>query len=216
MEAIREMNFMERPREKLRYNGANTLSDAELLAILLGTGIKGLPVIALSESLLAELNYELTKLPDMNIEGLCKFKGIGEAKAVGLLASLELAKRCSHPDKLTHRVSKEELAKLIYSMVDREGGFYVLVLLNHFGAVLATANLFRRQEGFPEINYLMDLAMEAGAKGIILSRIKSDQEDKAIGERECEYGNELKIAARILDIVFEGLLFLNKDGLTEF
>jgi DNA repair protein RadC len=76
MEAIREMNFMERPREKLRYNGANTLSDAELLAILLGTGIKGLPVIALSESLLAELNYELTKLPDMNIEGLF---GISEA-----------------------------------------------------------------------------------------------------------------------------------------
>ncbi len=82
----------ERPREKLLQRGANALTDAELLAIFLRTGTKGMTAIDLAYSLLNEFS-SLRNLFSANLEEFCASKGIGPAKYVQLQAVLEMSKR---------------------------------------------------------------------------------------------------------------------------
>lgn len=90
---IREMAEMEKPREKLLYKGAASLSDAELLALLMGTGLQGVSVIDLARDLLKTFDNSLARLANASIEELCQVKGIGPAKATTLQASFELLER---------------------------------------------------------------------------------------------------------------------------
>jgi DNA repair protein RadC len=83
----------ERPREKLMKFGARHLSNAELLAILLGNGTKGLNVVNLSRTILCQVNNNLHQLSRLELNDIKKFKGIGEAKAITILAALEFARR---------------------------------------------------------------------------------------------------------------------------
>lgn len=83
----------DRPREKLLLKGKHTLSDAELLAILLGSGIAGESAVDLARRILSEYSNNLGILCKMNVSELKKFKGIGEAKAVTIVAALELGRR---------------------------------------------------------------------------------------------------------------------------
>jgi DNA repair protein RadC len=91
---IKELPADERPREKLRLRGAGFLSTAELLAIVLNTGMKGETVIDLANRLLVD-HDGLAGLVRADFEGLCRTRGLGEAKAAKLQATLELARRLS-------------------------------------------------------------------------------------------------------------------------
>jgi DNA repair protein RadC len=91
---IKELPADERPREKLRLRGAASLSTAELLAIVLNTGIKGETVIDLAQRLLVE-HDGLAELARADLEDLRRTRGLGEAKAAKLKATLELARRIS-------------------------------------------------------------------------------------------------------------------------
>ena len=83
----------EQPREKLRDNGAQALSDAELLAILVGSGSSQEDAVSLMKRILSDCNNNLNALGKMSIRQLCEYKGIGEAKAITILAACELGKR---------------------------------------------------------------------------------------------------------------------------
>lgn len=83
----------DRPREKLVHKGRNAMSDVELLAILIGSGSKDLTAVELARSILNDAGNDLNKLGKKSISDLKKYKGIGEAKAVSIYASLELARR---------------------------------------------------------------------------------------------------------------------------
>lgn len=83
----------DQPREKLMHKGKSTLSDAELIAILIGSGNSDESAVELSRRILRESNDSLVNLSRMSISELMKFKGIGEAKAVSIVAALELGKR---------------------------------------------------------------------------------------------------------------------------
>ncbi len=83
----------DRPREKLLLKGKHSLTDAELIAILIGTGNSGETAVDLSRRLLSEVNFDLSKLSKLNVAELKKIKGIGEAKAVSIIAALELGRR---------------------------------------------------------------------------------------------------------------------------
>lgn len=82
----------ERPREKMQLRGAQALSDAELLAILLRTGVKGKSAVDLARALLHEFG-SLRQLLDADLSQFCQIKGLGEAKYVLLQATLELSRR---------------------------------------------------------------------------------------------------------------------------
>ena len=83
----------DQPREKLRDKGPQSLSNAELLAILIGSGAPGTSAVELMQDVLNDCNNNLNTLGKMSIRDLCTYKGIGEAKAISILAACELGKR---------------------------------------------------------------------------------------------------------------------------
>ena len=83
----------DQPREKLRDKGPQALSNAELLAILIGSGSPGVSAVELMQDILADCHNNLNTLGKMTIRQLCEYKGIGEAKAITILAACELGKR---------------------------------------------------------------------------------------------------------------------------
>lgn len=91
---IAELPPEERPREKAIAHGIKSLSDAELMAIIFATGIKGKSVVQLCEEILADNNNHISKVAKMSVEEVTKrYKGIGPAKALTMLAALELGTR---------------------------------------------------------------------------------------------------------------------------
>jgi DNA repair protein RadC len=83
----------DRPREKLAQKGKASLSDAELLAILLGSGSASETAVSLAQRMLNEVEYNLIALGKQSMAELQKFKGIGEAKAITIIAAMELGRR---------------------------------------------------------------------------------------------------------------------------
>lgn len=83
----------DRPREKLMRLGASALSDAELLAILVGSGSTKEDALTLMKRILADCNNNLNSLGKMTLRQLCEYNGVGEAKAITILAACELGKR---------------------------------------------------------------------------------------------------------------------------
>ena len=88
----------DQPREKLRDNGAQALTDAELLAILVGSGTPGVSAVELMQKILADCGNNLNTLGKMSIHDLMQYKGVGEAKAITILAACELGKRRQHAE----------------------------------------------------------------------------------------------------------------------
>ena len=83
----------DRPREKLSTKGRQSLSDAELLAILLGSGSRNESAVRLAQRIMESVQNNLNELGRRSLADLMKFKGIGEAKAITIAAALELGRR---------------------------------------------------------------------------------------------------------------------------
>ncbi len=90
----------DRPREKLLAKGIQSLSDAELIAILIGSGSRNESAVELSKRILASVKNNLNQLGKLSISDLQNFKGIGEAKAISIVAAMELGKRRKVSDVL--------------------------------------------------------------------------------------------------------------------
>ena len=91
--SIKEWAPDDRPREKMMAKGKAALSDSELLAILLRTGLEGQSAVDLARTILGNVDNDLIKLSDLSLKELKDIKGIGEAKAITIMAALELGKR---------------------------------------------------------------------------------------------------------------------------
>lgn len=91
--SIKEWSMDDRPREKLMQSGRKALSNAELVAILLGSGTRDKSAVELSRDILNKAENSLNKLGEMSIKALMQFKGIGQAKAITLAAATELGRR---------------------------------------------------------------------------------------------------------------------------
>ena len=91
--SIKELDWNDRPREKLLEKGESQLSNSELLAIILGSGNKEKNAVELAQEVLFSNENSLSNLAKLSLSDLQKFKGIGEAKAINIIAALELGKR---------------------------------------------------------------------------------------------------------------------------
>ena len=109
----------DRPREKMMLHGVSALSNAELLAILIGSGNTEDSAVELMRKVLAEYHNNLNELGKASIEELCRFKGIGPAKAITILAASELGKR--------RKEESPEERKVIISSKDVYECFYPLM-----------------------------------------------------------------------------------------
>lgn len=133
---IKEWNEEDRPREKLSRLGAGALTDAELLAILIGSGSAKETSVALMQRVLNDCNNNLNTLGKFSKEELCRYNGIGEAKAITIMAAVELGKRRQR-EKLEERRdmgSAQAIYELIHSKVqdsDVEEAWIVLMNRNY-------------------------------------------------------------------------------------
>lgn len=91
--SIKDWALEDRPREKLMYNGVKSLSSAELLAIIIGSGNREQSAVELSKAILSHCNNDLNNLAKKSIHDLMKIKGIGEAKAISIISALEIGRR---------------------------------------------------------------------------------------------------------------------------
>lgn len=92
---IKQWKEDDRPREKMLGKGKASLSDAELIAIIIGTGNREESAVALSKRILSQFDHNLNALATMSIDDLMTFRGIGKSKAVSILTAMELGKRRS-------------------------------------------------------------------------------------------------------------------------
>ncbi len=111
--SINQWNKDDRPREKLLAKGAGALSNAELLAILIGSGTTDESAVELMRRILKDCGDSLRALGRMDISELCKYKGIGEAKAITIMAACELGIRREADTALNRK--KIDTSEAIYN-----------------------------------------------------------------------------------------------------
>ncbi len=137
---IKDWNEDERPREKLKLHGEETLTDAELLAIMLGSGTRDKNVVELSREILNSVGGDLNQLARLTLHDLqSQFKGIGEAKAMHLLATLEFGRRrnaAKMGDNDTIRNSRDIVDLMHPEISDKPVEEFWVVLLNRKNRVI--------------------------------------------------------------------------------
>jgi DNA repair protein RadC len=205
---IKSWSPEDRPREKLLLKGKSALSDAELVAILLGTGTADLTAVDLGKNILRNAENNLHALGGMTVKDLIKIKGIGEAKAVTIVAALELGRRRKEvlPDekpKVTGSKDAYEILKANLTDLPHEE-FWVL-LLNRANRLIRKMQI--SQGGVagtvadPKIIY--KAALDELASGIIVAHnhpsgtLTASQADITLTQRLKDGGKLLEI--QVLD-----------------
>ncbi len=137
--SIKEWAPDDQPREKMIAKGKAALSDSELLAILLRTGIEGQSAVDLARAIMDSVGNDLIKLSDLTLKELKDIKGIGEAKAITLMAALELGKRrraaeANLPTEV--RDSKDTFERFLPYIDDMKQEHFLVMYLNQSNHVL--------------------------------------------------------------------------------
>jgi len=142
--SIKEWAEDDKPREKLLHKGPSVLSNAELIAILIGSGSREESAVALSKRIMNELKDNLAELSRLTISDLKKYKGIGEAKAITISAALELGRRRSITvlnEKAQLKDSKTAFILLQKELGDLNYENFCIILLNRANKVLKTVKI---------------------------------------------------------------------------
>ncbi|PHQ29456.1 RadC family protein [Leeuwenhoekiella nanhaiensis] len=212
---IKNWSLDDRPREKLLQKGKDVLTDAELIAILIGSGSRNETAVSLSQRILAAADHDLNKLGKLSIAQLMEFKGVGEAKAVTIAAAMELGRRrraagAEEPSKITGSHTVYEVLRPILGELGHEE-FWILYL-NNSNVILNKHQLSKggMTGTLVDVRLVLKKALETGAVSIILAHnhpsgtLKPSQADKDITSK-------LKIAASALDIkVLDHLIITEK------
>jgi DNA repair protein RadC len=213
---IREMPEGDRPRERLQRLGGDALTDAELVAIFLRTGMKGRSAIDLAKELLEK--HPLPSLVSAPLEELAKIKGIGPTKAIQLKAAFEVAKRLSRPRGRIPVNDPATAANLVREqMRDLDREEFRVLLLNTKNTLLRIADISRGSlnASIVEPREVFKDAIAASAAGMILvhNHPSGDptpsSEDVAITKRLVKAGELLNI--NVLDHIILGHQTTGRD-----
>jgi DNA repair protein RadC len=209
----------DRPREKLLLKGKSALSDAELIAILIGSGTKSMSAVDVGKVILANAGNNLNELAKFSVKDLQKIKGIGEAKAISIVSALELGRRrkeSEFAEKVRITCSNDIYQLMKPELLDMpKEEFWIILLIRKerisSGGVSGTV-------ADPKI--IFKVALEQYASSIILvhnhpsGNLKPSQADIDLTNKMKEAGKWLEIP--VLDhIIFgdEGYLSFADDGL---
>ncbi len=136
--SIKQLSKDDRPREKLIDKGRSSLSNAEILAILIGSGTREKSAVQLCQEILGSVNNDLNRVAKLSIHDLMKFKGIGEAKAITIAAALELGRRkksdLTNPEA-NIRSSRDVYDRVRHLFEDLEHEEFYIVLLSRSNKV---------------------------------------------------------------------------------
>jgi len=194
----------ERPREKVMANGVQYLSDAELLAILLGSGTRNMDAVELARLILKGAGNTLQQLGRQGIGDLVKIKGVGPAKAITLLAAMELGRRragMQHPDKIPVK-SSETVFNLFHPLMgDLEYEEFWLLMLNRANRVIGR---FKVSQGglsgtVIDTRIILKKALDNLASSIIVCH-NHPSGNKQPSDADVKITEKLKKAAEMLEI----------------
>lgn len=195
--------------------GRGGLTDAELLAILIGSGSREDSALSLAQKILKKSDGSLTQLGRMSVSKLMKFRGIGEAKAVTIAAAMELSRRRREAASAKHShiaSSSDAFAVLEPVLSELQHEEFWILYLNNANKVIRKSQLSKGgiTGTLVDIRLVLREALELGAVAIILAHnhpsgaLKPSEADKAITRK-------LKVAAEVLDIkVLDHLIVTDK------
>ena len=171
--AIKDWADTDKPREKMIAQGKAVLSNAELLAILIGSGTTHESAVALSQRILSSVSNSLTALGKQTLQQLQAFKGIGQVKAITILAATELGRRRSAelPEPLSQINSPENVFSLMQPLIGElsHEEFWVLYLSSaHRVMHKARLSMGGITHTIVDVRLLFKMALEQGAVAIIL------------------------------------------------
>ena len=206
--SIKKWSEEDRPREKLLQKGHRALSNAELIAILIGSGNQQESAVALSKRILASVDTNLNELWKCSFNDLIKFKGIGAAKAITIIAAMELGRRrrgeeALEKKKISSSHSVFELMQPIIGDLPHEE--FWIVYLNNSNKVLQKTQLSKGgiTGALVDIRLVLKNALQLGAVGIILAHnhpsgtLRPSEADKQLTQKLKNAGNSLDI--KVLD-----------------
>ena len=213
---ISEWAVEDRPREKLIQKGTASLSDAELLAILISSGTKEKSAVDLGRELLAMVNNNLNSLGKLSINDLKKLHGIGSARAVTIAAALELGRRrklAEVPEVPQIKCSKDvaDIFQPLLSDLSHEE-FWIL-FLNRSNKVI---NRMKLSQGgisgtVTDVRLVMKKAIECLASGIIVCH-NHPSGNLNPSESDSKITQKIKDAGNMMDIqLLDHLIISDKD-----
>lgn len=218
--AIKNLSNDEKPREKLVLKGKGALSNVELLAILLSTGTRKKSALDLAREILQKANRSLDELARLSIKDLCKIEGIGPAKAITIVAAIELAGR--RQQSLAREIPKINSSKAAYEILkhhlqDLNHEEFWLLCLSRSGALIAE---HRVSEGgvtgtVADPKKIFKLALDQMATGIIVCH-NHPSGNLMPSEQDKELTNKLKAAGKLLDITLMDHLIITQKQYFSF
>jgi len=198
----------DRPREKLLQKGKISLSDAELMAILIGSGSRNESAVDLCRRILAASEHSLNELGKLSIPQLMKYNGIGQAKAITIIAALELGRRRRTEDalersKISSSSSVFELMQPVIGDLPHEE--FHIIYLNNSNKVIRKMQLSKGgiTGTLVDVRLALRMALEIGATSIILchnhpsGNLNPSSADKQLTQKLKAAGESLDI--KILD-----------------
>ncbi|MES2799312.1 MAG: DNA repair protein RadC [Bacteroidota bacterium] len=216
MQTIKSWAEDDRPREKFLLKGRTSLSDSELLAILLGSGSTDKSAVDLAKEILAAVDNDLYQFSRMNLNDLCKFKGVGPAKAITILASLELGRRKvdnGSAKKLKITSSKDAYLHAKTFLSDLEHEEFYCLFLNRANEVIKTQRISTGSSTGTVVDgkMIFKMALEHYSTGIILlhnhpsGQCKPSEQDKRLTKQLVEFGKHIDLT------VYDHLIFTDQS-----
>lgn len=210
----------DQPREKLMLKGKAALSDAELIAILIGSGSRNESAVELSKRILASVDNNLNLLGKQSLQQLMNFKGIGEAKAITIAAAMELGRRRREEDvvdlkKITSSRAVFEIMQPLIGELPHEE-FWILYL-NNSNKVIYKSQLGKGgiTSVIVDVRIVFKTALEHNAVGIILCHNHPSGQLQA-SEPDKQLTRELKAAGRTLNINVLDHVIVTETGYLSF
>lgn len=214
---IRDLPLEERPREKLMNHGAETLSNAELLAILLRVGSQNESAVQVATRVLTQ-SCGLRNLPDLALEDLQKNKGIGPDKAVTIKAALELGSRLATlPRDLADSITNPRQAADLFmeELRYKKKEYFKILLLNTKNQIISKEEIsvgsLSASIVHPREIFITPLRKSAASVILIHNHPSGDpspsQEDLDVTRRLVDAGNILGITVRDHIIIGDGCFF---------
>lgn len=194
----------DRPREKFLHKGKGSLSDSELLAIIMGSGNKGESAVELARKILISVDNSWHQLSLLSVKDLMKFKGIGEAKAISITSALEIGRRRAGqeiPEKPTVGNSHDAYQILQNQLSDLRTEEFWAMFLNNNNKVIRISQLTQGgiSQSIVDVRVLFKSALDHFSTGIIIAHnhpsgnLKPSREDISITQKIKEAGKTLSI-----------------------
>lgn len=210
-QSIKHWHESERPREKLMKHGASQLHSAELIALIIRSGTGKRSAVDLAKNILSSVDGDLKKLHTQNYNELSAHKGIGEAKALGILAALELGKRVHHhtQDKKEKIISSSSAYKLFaknISFLNHEE-FWILCL-DRANQVIKNVQISKggMHGTVVDPKLIFKHAIDLRACGLILGHNHPSGHTKP-SQQDIEITEKIKKASKLFDItVFDHII----------